>query len=394
VYLGGFEKTSWYAEEFMNYATPNLVSLMGNKEHSVQKRMMSHVYSKSSILSNAQLSSLSTELVYGKLGEVLRGAAERGCDFDAYSLNQAIGADFTSAFLLGMGCCTGFMGDLAAGETFRRRYKVKMKGLSGHEEATRQLESHVLSLCRLAEKTESDAEKGVVHSQLSSQLDRAGYAAQKGVGGDNLIIASEIFDHLIAGIETTRITLTYLQWELSRSPALQSSLRAELRTLSPPINLSDPSTTSSQIPNTQHLPDPKVIDSLPLLNAILKETLRLYPPSPAQLHRVTPPEGAVINGFAIPGGTVVGTSSVGMHQNASVFPNPGAFRPERWLVADDAEKAREMNRWFWAFGSGGRMCIGSHFAIYCEPLPPFSLQNDHFVECPSEVAIETCRGRK
>jgi cytochrome P450 len=161
-----------------------------------------------------------------------------------------------------------------------------------------------------------------------------------------------------------------------------------LRTLSPPINLSDP-TTSSQIPSTQKLPDPKAIDSLPLLNAILKEILRRYPPSPAHLDRVTPPAGAVIDGFVIPGGTVVGTSSVGMHQNAYVFPNPEEFRPERWLV-DDEEKLREMNRWFWAFGSGGRMCIGSHFAIYCEfHLSVF--ETEHF-GVPSEVGIETCGG--
>ena len=47
IYLGGFEKTEWYVEEFVNYQTPNLVSMLGSKEHGAQKRMLSHIYSKS-----------------------------------------------------------------------------------------------------------------------------------------------------------------------------------------------------------------------------------------------------------------------------------------------------------------------------------------------------------
>lgn len=341
----------------MNYKTPNLVSLMGNKAHSHQKKMMSHVYSKSSILSNSQLIESSTILIHDKLAPVLIDAARKRWDFDAYALNQAIGADFTSVFLLGMKNCTNFIGDLPAADEFRKMYKLKMKMLPGHENATKQLETLVLDLCRRASGANQDDLEGVVHAQLLAKLDNTGSSSGNSKGRDNLVIASEIFDHLIAGVETTRITLTYLEWELSRSASLQAQLRAELRTLSPPISLK-----ASRSPSSA-LPTPKAIDSLPLLDAILKEILRLYPPSPALLPRVTPPGGAIINGFTIPAGTVIGSSSVCMHRNTSVFPEPDKFKPERWLL--DNEKVREMNRWFWAFGSGGRMCIGSHFAIYC-----------------------------
>jgi cytochrome P450 len=50
--------------------------------------------------------------------------------------------------------------------------------------------------------------------------------------------------------------------------------------------------------------------------------------------------------------------------NEDVFPDASSFKPERWLV--DGPVKVEMNRWFWVFGSGGRMCVGSHFAIYSE----------------------------
>jgi cytochrome P450 len=67
------------------------------------------------------------------------------------------------------------------------------------------------------------------------------------------------------------------------------------------------------------LPDPKAIDSLPLLDAILKETLRLYSPSPAVQLRVTPPGETIIDGFTIPGGITVGTSAYCLHMNERVF---------------------------------------------------------------------------
>jgi hypothetical protein len=164
-----------------------------------------------------------------------------------------------------------------------------------------------------------------------------------------------MLDQFGAGTETAKVTLTYLQWELSRRPGLQSALRNELLTLNPHsrFNPSD---------DFQQRPDPKTVDALPLLDAILKETLRLYPPSPILLNRVVPQTGTTIEGYDIPGGLVVGTSGFVMHMNEDVFPDASSFKPERWLA--DSAKKTEMNRWFWAFGSGGRMCVGSHFAIY------------------------------
>ena len=172
-----------------------------------------------------------------------------------------------------------------------------------------------------------------------------------------MVIASEMLDHLGAGSETAKVTLTYLQWELSRRPNLQAALREELLTLNPPFTFT-----------TNHEPrcslDSTGLDTLPLLEAILKETLRLYPPTPSLLTRIVPPDGTTIDGYKIPAGVVLGTSGFIMHMNEDVFPDASSFKPERWLV-DGPEKV-EMNRWFWVFGSGGRMCVGSHFAICSE----------------------------
>lgn len=351
IYSGGFEKDESYVQEFMNYGTPNLVSMLGNKEHGMQKRMLSHVYSKSYIQNSEDVRKIAEGLVE-RLLSVLNNEEEK--DFDAYGINQAIGADFMSAYLFGLGNATDFMTDIEARRTITREYRTKFKRLPGEEQATAIVERFVMGLCQAAARTiekEELSETGtrpVVYSQLSSQLAKPMSPSES----KDLIIASEMFDHFVASIETSRISLTYMEWELSRRPELQRALRKELLTLSPPL-----------IRGETTLPDPKSIDALPLLNAVLKEVLRLYPPSPALLTRVTPPNGTTIEGCFIPGNIVIGTAAQCMHQNADVFPEPQEFKPERWLIEDE-EKRKEMNRWFWVFGSGGRMCIGSHYAIH------------------------------
>jgi cytochrome P450 len=172
-------------------------------------------------------------------------------------------------------------------------------------------------------------------------------------------VASEMLDHVGAGHETSAIALTYLYWELSKSTSLQAQLRAEVLTLSPQIRW--PPSPSS--PSAFALPLPKSIDALPLLHAIVMETLRLHAPIPGTEPRSTPKDGCTLGSYEnIPGGVRVAAMPYTLHRNADVFPDPLAFKPERWLDASE-EQTKEMLRWFWAFGSGGRMCIGSHLAI-------------------------------
>ncbi|KAL8875473.1 MAG: hypothetical protein Q9198_006177, partial [Flavoplaca austrocitrina] len=70
-----------------------------------------------------------------------------------------------------------------------------------------------------------------------------------------------------------------------------------------------------------------------------------------------------IDGYdKIQGGVTVSSNAYTLHRNPDVFLNPEAWMPERWLEADK-ERRQEMKRWLWTFSSGGRMCLGSNFAI-------------------------------
>ncbi|KAK1728414.1 hypothetical protein CaCOL14_012841 [Colletotrichum acutatum] len=181
----------------------------------------------------------------------------------------------------------------------------------------------------------------------------------------NESVASEILDQVLAGQETAGIALTYLAWHLSRSPDLQTSLRQELLTLSPDLKMA-PVATDATASLPASLPDPKHVDALPLLHAVTMETLRLHAPIPGPEPRQTPHSHPPcrLGDFHVPGGVRVAALGYTLHRNADVFPDPEVWDHTRWLASCTTEaQRREMLRYFWAFGSGGRMCVGSNFAM-------------------------------
>ena len=109
----------------------------------------------------------------------------------------------------------------------------------------------------------------------------------------------------------------------------------------------------------------RAIDALPLLNAVVLETFRLYPAIAGAQARQTPRSKNTKLGVHnnIPGGIRVAARASSLHMNPAIYPEPDTWQPERWLNATTPQLA-EMNRWLWVFGSGGRMCIGSHFATH------------------------------
>jgi cytochrome P450 len=76
-----------------------------------------------------------------------------------------------------------------------------------------------------------------------------------------------------------------------------------------------------------------------------------------------------------------------MHRNPSVFHSPSTFDPFRWLGKSE-EKRREMDRWWWGFGSGGRMCLGSHFATYMLKVLIVAIYSNFQTEIVDDEGIE------
>ncbi|GFG24483.1 hypothetical protein IFM61606_04394 [Aspergillus udagawae] len=389
VYTGGFEKHEWYPRVFGSFGTVSMFTMTGSKDHSVRKRMLSNIYSKSFLQSSPHMRLISRTIVHDRLLPLLYEAATSSSPVDVHDLNQGLTMDFVSAYLYGVTNGTNFLQD----EPYRQRmlhlyqsrkpfefyYQEVPNILSWTkslgirliprycDQANEILDSWGLGLCDKAEESLKSTrleDEPAVYKQLKQMISKHLPANKNDVEYARLLeqqrldIACEMYDHLTAGHETSAVALTYLLWELSKRPVLQDALREELSTLEPRIIFPRPSESAE-------LPPAKSIDSLPLLEAIVTETLRLHAPIPGIQPRVTPyPSCSLVGYNNIPPNTRVNAQAYSLHRNPEVFPNPETWEPKRWLKdANTPSELEERRRWFWAFGSGGRMCVGSNLAL-------------------------------
>ena len=93
------------------------------------------------------------------------------------------------------------------------------------------------------------------------------------------------------------------------------------------------------------------------LDALVKESLRLRPVIPG-VGRVVRREPFALNGYVIPEGIEINPSIRVVHRRADLYPEPGRFRPERFLGPD----APDTYTWI-PFGGGTRRCLGATFAL-------------------------------
>ncbi|KAI0130500.1 pisatin demethylase [Xylariales sp. AK1849] len=103
---------------------------------------------------------------------------------------------------------------------------------------------------------------------------------------------------------------------------------------------------------------------LPYLQAVVYEGLRMRPPAPGLYPKAVPPEGDVIHGKFIPGGTGIGMNTASLFSSTRHFgADADIFRPERFTEADDASRI-EMERLVeLGFGYGRFMCAGKPVAF-------------------------------
>lgn len=102
--------------------------------------------------------------------------------------------------------------------------------------------------------------------------------------------------------------------------------------------------------------------SLPYLDAVINESLRLHHPTPGSLPRIVPKGGMSIDGKFVPEGSVVGVSLHNIHNRPENFHQPREFHPERFLDKTDNRYdprfERDRREAFQPFSTGARNCIG------------------------------------
>ncbi|KAJ5531630.1 hypothetical protein N7527_005023 [Penicillium freii] len=154
---------------------------------------------------------------------------------------------------------------------------------------------------------------------------------------------SQIF--MVAGTETTATALSGLLYHLLMTPEKMSIIVKEI---------CGAFEKDSDI-------EMRALEHMPYLNACIEEGLRIYPPVPVGLPRITPDEGLLVCGEHVPGKTALSVHQWATYRNPQNFRLPNQFIPERWIgdgFATDDKAA------FQPFSFGPRNCIGKNLAYH------------------------------
>ncbi|XP_040399726.1 25-hydroxyvitamin D-1 alpha hydroxylase, mitochondrial [Cygnus olor] len=154
-------------------------------------------------------------------------------------------------------------------------------------------------------------------------------------------IYGNVTELLLAGVDTISSTLSWSLYELSRHPRVQAALHQEVAAALGP----------------GHEPPAAALARMPLLKAVVKETLRLYPVIPSNA-RVVPDRDIRVGDYLVPRKTLITLCHYAASRDGRFFPAPDAFRPERWLRRGPARHPFASL----PFGVGKRSCVGRRLA--------------------------------
>ncbi|KKK22291.1 hypothetical protein P175DRAFT_0500179 [Aspergillus ochraceoroseus IBT 24754] len=144
---------------------------------------------------------------------------------------------------------------------------------------------------------------------------------------------------LLAGSDPTAISLTFLLWCVLSRPQIQHEVEAEVAQLEGEIT-------------------DAACEGLPILNAVINESLRLYGAAPGCMPRSPPPGGATLGGYFLPADTVVVTQNWSLQRDPNIWENANSFDHTRWLRESGMTEQAKIA--FNPFGHGARQCLGIH----------------------------------
>ena len=149
----------------------------------------------------------------------------------------------------------------------------------------------------------------------------------------------------LAGHETSASALAWTLYLLATHPDWQEHVAKEAQLLAPHIAAGT-------------VPDFAILRQMPLLRDTFREALRLYPPVPMMVREATQPEAFRGRSLGVGAQVIVSPWHMGRHE--AIWPDPHAFRPERWAEADTRAHARDG---YIPFSAGPRVCTGAGFAM-------------------------------
>ncbi|KAL4981195.1 cytochrome P450 [Aspergillus desertorum] len=349
-----FAKSAWY--EGWKHPDPQSWMLFPDtdiKRHGETRKRFSSLYSMSSLLNYEEFVDQCADVFFDRLGEF----AERDVKFNLGEWFQFYAFDVIGEITYGERFgfldrghdIDGTIGALQNLMTYSSLIGVYHECTRGRAYIMRYVQDKIAR--HSTQKPQSDAEHGPLKTQTF--LEKMMLARDK---DPEKVTDYHVFmmglSNVIAGSDTTAISLSTIMYHLLHSPNVLDRLRHEIDEFTAQGKCSDRVTF-------------KESQEMPYFKAVMKEALRMHSATGLPFWRVVPAGGAEIAGYFFPEGTVVGINAWVPHHDETVFEDAETFRPERWLEAQkaDSEKLKVMNEMYMPFGLGSRTCIGKHISI-------------------------------
>ena len=199
-------------------------------------------------------------------------------------------------------------------------------------EAVQVLDEIVMGM--INERRASDEDRGDLLSMLIQAQD------DEGQGMTDQQLRDEAVTLVLAGHETTANALTWTWYLLAQHPEVEARLHAEVDVV-----------LGGRAPTVDDL------RRLTYTDMVIKEAMRLYPPIPAFARQAI--EDTELGGYSVPKDMIISISPNVIHHDPRWYPEPEAFRPERFAKENEKHLPKYA---YLPFSGGPRVCIGNSFA--------------------------------
>ncbi|KAK1640660.1 cytochrome P450 [Colletotrichum phormii] len=358
---GGFLKAPWYEESNApDGGEPSIFAMRDPRKHVIRRKLLGRVFTKTSLRKEWEgVVREKVEMVVGKI----RGEAEGGGCSDVLKWFTMMATDVVAHLCFGESFNMLELGE--KNDYMKMLELISVQNIMRYELPWLHfIRSHIPFLKssidlvdaqavlgsygnRALESLRQNSDRGrTLFATLLDALDADNTGDGEKNADTNMKLTEEMVQResrsmIIGGSDTTSITPAYLVWAVVKRPDLRLKLEDEVAGLSPDF-------------------DDNALEKLPLLNAVIDETLRLYGAVPGQLSRSVPAGGATLGGCFVPDGATVETQAYTLHRDPEVWPDPLRFDETRFR--DQSKLTPNQKRLFSPWGAGSRICLGVELA--------------------------------
>ncbi|KAI1108378.1 cytochrome P450 [Nemania sp. NC0429] len=353
---GRWDKYSWTYDAFG--AKTSTIFGSDHDAHKIRRSAIAPFFSKSRVASRQDALDRHIDKLCQRISELAGTTFNLGAAISAFTRDAAneyvVGRLYNELDLedFGVGLSLASQG---AGPFWRitkhvRWFGPAMRGLPVSW-AMKAADDGTKAFLRYLQQSEQDTRDTLTAATSSTPQEKSRDTMVNEIVRSGLPPAEKTFDRVFeevatvtgAAFETTATTLRLILYHVYSNDKIIETLRKEIA--------SAPTDSSGSIAL-------KELEQLPYLTAVLMEGLRLSPAVASRAARITDKD-LFYQSWRIPAGTPVGMTTILMHTDEKIFPNPTRFDPDRWM---DAAARRVAGKKFAPFSRGTRICLGMHLA--------------------------------